>query len=100
VDAGSRTVSGYAVAAEGRSVARVDVSADGGRTWVQAEVDDDQPWTWCRWRTRVELAPGEVELLARAWDDTGAQQPSDPAAVWNPKGYANTSWARSCVRVG
>jgi sulfite oxidase len=93
------TVSGYAVAAERRHVARVEVSTDGGQSWAEARLEDEQPWTWRRWRVRVELGAGSTQLLARAWDDSGAQQPSDPAALWNPRGYANTSWARATVDV-
>ena len=38
---------------------------------------------------------GERLLLGRRWPAT---QPESAAAVWNPKGYANVSWAR--VRLG
>ncbi|MGI9155020.1 MAG: sulfite oxidase [Marmoricola sp.] len=101
VHSGRHVVSGYAVAAEHRRVVRVEVSTDAGQGWADAELEpDDQPWTWRRWRLDVELEPGSATLLARAWDDSGAQQPSDPAALWNPKGYANTSWARARLDVG
>ena len=47
--------------------------------------------------------PGDLRLLlevvARAWDSTGALQPASAADVWNPKGYLNTSWARVHVDV-
>lgn len=88
-------VTGYALAGDGRTVVRVDVSADGGRSWVQADLDpgDDQ-WSWQHWRTTVLLPRGEVEVTARAWDSTGALQPESPAHLWNPKGYVNNSWAR------
>lgn len=26
-------------------------------------------WSWCQWRATPELPPGEVEIIARAWDD-------------------------------
>ena len=32
------TVQGYALAGGGRAVVRVDVSADGGDTWISAEL--------------------------------------------------------------
>ena len=98
--AGRTTVTGYAFAGEDRTVERVDVSADGGRTWVQAAVDPaDGPWTWQHWRVDVALQPGSADLLARAWDCTGALQPRSPEDVWNPKGYVNNSWARARVTV-
>ncbi|WP_433435558.1 sulfite oxidase [Nonomuraea sp. CA-141351] len=88
-------VTGYAFAGDDRIVARLDVSVDDGRTWIQAELDEPQsPWAWQHWRTTIELSPGETVVTARAWDSTGALQPESPAALWNPKGYDNNSWAR------
>ncbi|MFI9721907.1 sulfite oxidase [Streptomyces sp. NPDC052396] len=93
--AGPTEVSGYALAGDDRTVTRVDVSRDHGRTWVQAELDPpENPWTWQHWRTTLTLPAGEAELLARAWDSTAAVQPESAATVWNPRGYANNSWAR------
>ena len=43
---------------------------------------------------------GPTRILARAWDSTGATQPSSPADVWNPKGYVNNSWADVTVTAG
>jgi sulfite oxidase len=93
--AGPTGVTGYALAGEGRSIARVDVSLDGGKTWTQAAVDDPpSPWTWQHWHTTLDLPAGRTEITARAWDDTGATQPEFPASLWNPAGYDNTSWPR------
>ncbi len=95
VPPGPTEVTGYAYAGDDRSVVRVDVSLDGGRTWEQAELDAPvSPWSWQHWRLTVDLPPGETVLTARAWDSTAATQPESPASVWNPKGYVNNSWAR------
>jgi sulfite oxidase len=92
---GPVVVTGYALAGEGRSVARVDVSSDGGRTWRQATVDRAAgPWAWRQWHTTLDLSEGRTEVTARAWDDAGATQPEFPASLWNPAGYDNTSWPR------
>jgi len=90
--AGPVSVRGYAIA--GRRVERVDVSSDGGRTWVQADLREgaDDPWAWTLWEARVELPPGEHRIVARALDSSGATQPATAAEVWNFKGYANNSW--------
>jgi sulfite oxidase len=93
--AGPTELIGYAFAAEGRRIARVDVSLDGGHTWTQAAVDDPpSPWAWQLWHTTLDLPAGRAEITARAWDDTGATQPEFPASLWNPAGYDNTSWPR------
>ena len=97
VAAGRIEVRGYAFAGGERHVARVDVSVDGG-DWRQAELLDDLGrWAWRHWRTTLALAPGEHEIMVRAWDSSAATQPEDEAALWNPKGYVNN--ARPRVRV-
>jgi sulfite oxidase len=98
VAAGPVEVRGYAFAGGERHVARVDVSLDGGARWSQAELLEDLgPWAWRYWQITIDLAPGEHEILVRAWDSSAATQPEDEAALWNPKGYVNN--ARPRVRV-
>jgi sulfite oxidase len=99
VSAGPVEVRGYAFAGGERHVARVDVSLNGGGSWSQAELLDDLgPWAWRHWRITVDLAPGEREILVRAWDSSAATQPEDEAALWNPKGYVNNARPRVRVR--
>ncbi len=99
VAAGPVEVRGYAFAGGERHVARVDVSLDGGAHWSQAELLEDLgPWAWRHWRTTVDLAPGEHEIIARAWDSSAATQPEDEAALWNPKGYVNNARPRVRLR--
>jgi sulfite oxidase len=91
-------VRGYAITGGDSRVARVDVSADGGRTWQTAQLEEDQGrWAWRLWRARVELAAGETELVARAMDTAANTQPESAASLWNFQGYANNAWSR--VRV-
>lgn len=97
--AGRCAVVGIALAGGGRRIARVEVSIDGGATWATAAIEPpDSPWAWTRFRAQVDLAPGETEIVARAWDEAGHTQPERAATVWNAKGYVNNAWAR--VRVG
>ncbi|MDT5146233.1 MAG: sulfite oxidase [Mycobacterium sp.] len=94
VAAGALKISGYAFAGDDRRVTRVDVSLDGGRSWRQADLGPAiSSWAWQRWTLTVEVEPGPLTITARAWDSTGASQPESAAALWNPKGYANNSWA-------
>jgi len=55
-------------------------------------------WRWTLWETRVDLAAGEREIVARARDMDGNEQPSDPAELWNFKGYNFN--ARHKIRIG
>jgi len=99
IPAGDTDVRGYAYAGD-RGITRVDVSLNQGRTWVQAQLDDQADrWTWCLWRTRLQLPEGEATISARAWDTSAATQPASPQQVWNPKGYVNSSWAHATVTV-
>ena len=90
--AGRTSVRGYAIAT-GRAVARVDVSGDGGRNWMQAtlEHEDARPWSWTFWHAMLELSAGEHELAVRAWDAAGQTQPSLPDDTWNFKGYLSAA---------
>ena len=95
--AGPTRISGYAVAGEDRGVARVDVSIDGGNSWRQADLGaEDGPWAWRLWQASVDLPPGRVEIIARAWDTSAGVQPEHAEHVWNPDGYVNNGGAASC----
>ena len=99
VPAGPVEILGYAFAGGERHVARVDVSLDGGVSWSQAQLLEDLGrWAWRQWRIVLELAPGEHEIVVRAWDSSAATQPEDEAALWNPKGYVNNARPRVRVR--
>lgn len=99
VAAGPLAVNGYAFSG-GRDIARVEVSVDGGSHWTQAELYDRAgPWAWTLWRATLDVHPGPVELVARAWDDSASTQPETSAQVWNDKGYMNNSWSRSALTV-
>jgi sulfite oxidase len=98
--AGCVELRGYAFAGGDRHVARVDVSADGGRSWRQAELLEQLGrWAWRLWRAEFDLAPGDHELVVRAWDSAAAIQPEHAATLWNPKGYVNNAWGRITVTV-
>lgn len=94
LEAGRVAVRGYALAGGGRSVERVDVSKDDGRTWVQADLAErsEDPWAWTLWEAYFELFPGEHRIVVRALDSSATTQPASATEVWNFKGYANNSW--------
>ncbi len=96
--AGRTSLRGYAIATA-RAVMRVDVSMNGGRDWMQAELerDADAPWSWTFWTATLDLPKGEHELAVRAWDSAGQTQPAFPDDTWNFKGYLSAAWHR--VRV-
>lgn len=70
----------------GAGIARVEVSADGGRSWRAARLGPDLGrYAFRRWSTNVRLARGKASLAVRAVSRSGETQPS--AARWNPAGY-------------
>ena len=97
-------VRGYALTGGGRTVAAVELSADGGRSWRPAALEDPaDPWAWRRWRAEVAVpaaaaAERSLRLVARARDSSGTLQPADP--VWNFKGYMHNAWHAVEVTVG
>ncbi len=97
---GPITISGYSHAGGERHIARVDVSTDGGKSWIEARLDEAIPWSWRFWSVTVDLPGGEHMLVARAWDSAGNSQPESPQQTWNFKGYMNNAWSRVTVTVG
>ena len=100
IPSGPVTVQGYSITG-GRDIARVDVSCDGGRNWLQAELfNDTSCWAWTLWKAGFELEPGKYQLVVRAMDTSANTQPQDISQVWNFKGYMNNAWHRVNIEVG
>jgi sulfite oxidase len=57
-------------------------------------LEDLGRWACRQWRASLILAPGEHEIMVRAWDSSAATQPEDDAALRNPKGYVNNARPR------
>jgi len=100
VPAGTCVVAGRAWSG-GSPIRRVELSADGGRTWADARLDDPagrHGWTgWsCEWDAAER---GDHELWVRATDANGETQPLEAADVWNQGGYGVNAVQRVRVRV-
>jgi DMSO/TMAO reductase YedYZ molybdopterin-dependent catalytic subunit len=82
----------------GAPVTRVEVSADGGETWADAELGEPVgEFAWCRWEYDWDATPGEHELCCRATDEAGNTQPL--AQEWNWDGMCNNAVQRVKVVV-
>lgn len=70
-------MSGYAVSGGGRGIERVDISVDGGKTWVEAfryqksgvpyiadGINSDK-WAWVLFEAEVDI-PQNTEIIAKA----------------------------------
>ncbi|XP_046332499.2 sulfite oxidase-like [Haliotis rufescens] len=101
------TLKGYAWSGGGRGVVRVDVSADGGQTWEEAELQsNNQPayksWAWTLWEATIPLPKdhkGKVDLVCKAVDVSYNVQPDNVDGVWNLRGVLNNAWHRVSVSV-
>ncbi|KAL4909793.1 hypothetical protein BDW74DRAFT_173285 [Aspergillus multicolor] len=94
-------VEGFAYNGNGNEIVRVEISLDGGDTWLYCirNVYPDAPfrhdrrfWTWLHWHIDLDLsklirAPG---IIVRAIDELRTTQPPDP--VWNITGMMNNCW--------
>lgn len=93
---GTVEVKGYAVpeGADG-PVTRVQVSADRGRNWVDAEMGPcESKWCWVLWRVRVRMEPGEKrEVWSRAFDAGGNEQREH--SQWNLRGVGYNGYGRA-----
>jgi DMSO/TMAO reductase YedYZ molybdopterin-dependent catalytic subunit len=85
VSPGPVTVFGFAWAGEG-VVGAVDVSADGGQTWVPATLTGaEHRYAWRRWEYAWSATSGAQTLMARASDSLGRVQPASRPP--DPQGY-------------
>ena len=80
-------------------ITRVEVSTDGGETWMEAALEPAlSQWGWRRWGCEWDARDvGEYVLCCRAEDEAGNAQPAQ--AAWNVGGYSNNAVQRVPVTV-
>src|SRR6202790_4716890 len=68
-------------------VDRVEVSDDGGKSWIAAKLGEDHgAYSFRTWEMSwTAKSPGRYSLAVRATDEKNNTQPDEP--VWNPGGY-------------
>ena len=103
---GEVVAKGYAWSGGGRDIIRVDVTLDGGKTWVPAELrklpgqqgetaEPGRAWAWTLWTATLPLPEGHtgpLRISCKASDDAYNTQPESAAGVWNIRGMVNNSW--------
>ena len=93
----------YAPNRGGRGINRVDVSADGGKTWVDASLSKPpQPrgrnWAWTQWQVQFKRAD-ELNLVCKAVDSSYNTQPDGFDGVYNARGVLVSAWQKLKVKV-
>lgn len=93
-------VEGYAYDGGGHEVQRVELSIDGGRTWLYCLRNfPDRPvrngnkfWSWLHWH--IDIDPGHLvraeSLIVRCFNVFKNTQPEEP--VWNVMGMMNNGY--------
>jgi hypothetical protein len=80
-------------------VAGVEISGDGGRHWVPAQLGPDHGrYAFRRFIGALALPPGRHVLMARARNAAGVEQPL--AQNWNPSGYNRAGVEPVAVEIG
>ncbi len=80
-----------------RGVDRVEVSVDGGDTWLDATLEDRPgEFTWHRWRAMTGQPSGELTVQTRATDGTGEVQTKVPS---RPHPAGSTGWHRKSLEL-
>lgn len=70
----------------GKGIKQVEVSTDGGKTWMTAKLSKDPgKYGFREWKLAVKLAAGSYDIKVRATGNGGETQPMEPR--WNPAGY-------------
>lgn len=106
-------VEGYAYSGGGREIQRVDISLDGGETWDQARLLQEdmelerghKAWCWNRWRYEGKLPGGgdaklgegkerRTTFVVKATDDAYNTQPETYKGIYNLRGNLATAWHR------
>ena len=81
-------------------VKRVEVSDDGGKSWMAATLGEDHgAYSFRTWEAAwTAKSPGRYTLAVRATDEKNNTQPDE--AVWNPGGYLWNRIERQEIVVG
>jgi len=87
MSAGSSTLARGIAFGGDTGVAKVDFSADGGKTWQPAKLgNDDGKYSFRQWEANFTLADkGAHSLMVRCTNSDGVAQPD--TANWNPSGF-------------
>ncbi|MED6108165.1 hypothetical protein PIB30_020938 [Stylosanthes scabra] len=108
---GKVKISGYAASGGGRGIERVDISVDGGKSWIEAsrcqkssvqyvaDGSNSDKWAWVLFEVTTDIHQS-TEIIAKAIDSAANIQPEKVEDIWNLRGILNTSWHRVKVQAG
>jgi DMSO/TMAO reductase YedYZ molybdopterin-dependent catalytic subunit len=85
--------------AGGAGISKVEVSVDGGQTWIAAKlIGIEETYAWRHWEYLWDAQKqGHYTIMSRATDARGRRQPEN--ADWNVLGYGNNGIREHAIRV-
>ncbi|MCJ1473630.1 hypothetical protein MMC13_002281 [Lambiella insularis] len=95
-EGGRVMVEGYALPKGDQGpVVKVEVSGDGGQSWVDAVIGEGrgERWAWVLWQAEVRVERGKRRFLSRATDKGGNVQEESPE--WNLRGVGYNGYGES-----
>ncbi|XP_052860479.1 sulfite oxidase, mitochondrial [Anopheles cruzii] len=102
-------VKGYAWSGGGSAIVRVDLTADGGKSWIVANLDEEEKgtgpgrrWSWTLWTAKIPVSPGQkgpLEIWSKAVDSNYNTQPETFANIWNLRGVVGNAYSRVRINV-
>lgn len=110
---GCITVKGYAWSGGGNKIVRVDLTADGGKTWHVATLkhgsgdgEDEsnangRNWAWSLWTAEIPINKdsNNVEIWSKAVDSNYNVQPESFENIWNLRGVLSNAYSRIKVTI-
>ena len=100
-DQGLFKVKGFAISKGGTKISSVEISINGGESWISANLlSNQEKWAWTFWEREIHFSKGQHEIIARASDSESGTQPQSLEQVWNFKGYMNNAWHKVVINVG
>ena len=103
VKAGDKVkVKGYAWSGGGNRVIRVDLTTDGGKSWIdtklleQDSAQEPRHYGWTLWEAMIEVPErtGELEIWSKAVDSNYNVQPETFENIWNLRGLLSNAYCR------
>lgn len=104
IDDGYVLVKGYAWSGGGNQIVRVDVTADGGKTWMVADLEPEgeklneygRHWAWSLWTAKIPVDRNlkEMEIWSKAVDSNYNVQPETFENTYNLRGVLSHAYSK------
>lgn len=100
-------VKGYAWSGGGNRIIRVDLTTDGGKTWFEADlveqdkVSEPRHYGWTLWKAKVTVPKGqkELQIWSKAVDSSYNVQPESFENIWNLRGLLSNAYFRAKYQI-